>query len=267
MWRGFWLVLKASFLCYFFVKSVDNTTQMIYNIVKKLREKENEVNKMTQQERAYKLANLINNHPAVLELAKANAEETINFNELKEIKTKTSRSAWYDNNELNGRSLYTYKVLPEVYEWAKELYNIRKENEGNDNFDFYGTKYTTIKTSDTDHENLMHGLGVEVTINRAGKCLELYQEDVLGLQNGETMGEKIQREEQERMEKEADSLTTFWATHTVEEAQKIVIEHPSFGTGKLTKAIKENDDVVSVDFDGNVKQLTLSFLLERGWVK
>lgn len=49
------------------------------------------------------------------------------------------------------------------------------------------------------------------------------------------------------------------------ELANLINNHPA--VLELAKAIKENDDVVSVDFAGNVKQLTLSFLLEREWVK
>lgn len=121
---------------------------------------------MTHQQRANELAKIINQASEVL-----TAEEI--FENGVSIKTKFSKSRWYNGLEGSGheRSMYETYVLKSVYDEAKELQAIRKANQGNFKFDFNASSYTHVVYRIADHDNYEHSaLDLELVLN--------YQEQV-----------------------------------------------------------------------------------------
>jgi len=74
--------------------------------------------------------------------------------EMVTIKTKTSHSKWYQNDDVfNSPSMYLTQVPVAVEDEAHELQAIRRKHQGNDLFDFNATAYKTIEVREADHDN------------------------------------------------------------------------------------------------------------------
>ena len=81
--------------------------------------------------------------------------DSADFNsELVTIKTKTSHSNWYQNDDVyNTPSLYLTQVPALVKDEALELQELRKKHQGDSNFDFNTTAYKTVEVRIADHDN------------------------------------------------------------------------------------------------------------------
>ena len=118
---------------------------------------------MTEQQRANELAKIINDASKGL-----TAEEI--FENGVSIKTKVSKSDWYNSQEGSGheRSVYETYVLKSVHDDAKELQAIRKANQDNFQFDFKACSYTHVVYRMADHDNYAHSaLDLELVLNSA----------------------------------------------------------------------------------------------------
>ena len=81
--------------------------------------------------------------------------DAADFNgEMVTIKTKTSHSKWYQNDDVFNRpSQYLTQVPVAVEDEARELQDIRRKHQNNDLFDFNATAYKTIEIREADHDN------------------------------------------------------------------------------------------------------------------
>jgi len=116
---------------------------------------------MTEQQRANELAKIIN------DASKGLSAEDI-FESGVSIKTKVSKSDWYNSRDGSGheRSIYETYVLKSVYDEAKELQAIRRANQDNFNFDFQACSYTHVVYRMADHDNYAHSaLDIELVLN------------------------------------------------------------------------------------------------------
>lgn len=74
--------------------------------------------------------------------------------EMVTIKTKTSHSKWYQNDDVFNRpSQYLTQVPVTVEDEARELQALRKKHQGDNNFDFNATAYKTVEVRIADHDN------------------------------------------------------------------------------------------------------------------
>ena len=127
---------------------------------------------MIKQQRANELARIIN------EANKGLTAEEI-FENGVSIKTKVSKSNWYNSREGSGheRSMYETYVLKSVYDDAKELQAIRKANQDNFNFDFNASSYTHVVYRMADHDNYAHNaLDLELVLNYPEQVVKEAQE-------------------------------------------------------------------------------------------
>ena len=116
---------------------------------------------MTNQQRANELAKIIS------EASKGLSAEEI-FRSGVSIKTKVSKSSWYNSHEGSGheQSMYETYVLKSVHNEAKELQAIRRANQGNFEFDFQTSSYTHVVYRMADHDNYAHSaLDIELVLN------------------------------------------------------------------------------------------------------
>lgn len=206
---------------------------------------------MEDLKRAYELANYINSHKSVMVLADPDYDSTPIQTIIENccvIKAKTSNSSFYDNNELYSRSIYSYYVPKEVFEEAKELYNIRKANEGNDNFDFYKTAYTSIVIRSADHPHDGHDIGDEIDyINRKGACYEKW--------------EALKEERKRAVYKEQKRQLKHYQEWLAKNGDNIVgatVNIDNYGQGTVISLAK---GVITIDFDGSKKYFDIAFLI------
>jgi len=116
---------------------------------------------MTDQQRANELAKIIN------EASKGLTAEEI-FENGVSIKTKFSKSSWYNGLEGSGheQSMYETYVLKSVHNKSKELRAIRRANQGKFQFDFNASSYTHVVYRIADHDNYEHSaLDLELVLN------------------------------------------------------------------------------------------------------
>lgn len=206
---------------------------------------------MKDLKRAYELANYINSHKSVMVLADPDYDSTPVQTIIKNccvIKAKTSNSSFYDNNELYSRSIYRYYVPKEVFKEAKELYNIRKANEGNDNFDFYKTAYTSIVIRSADHPHDGHDIGDEIDyINRRGACYEKW----------EALTEERKRAAYKE-QKEQLKHYQEWLAKNGDNIVGATVNIDNYGQGTVINIAK---GVITIDFNGNKKYFDIAFLI------
>ena len=116
---------------------------------------------MTDQQKANALSKIINDASKGL-----TAEEI--FENGVSIKTKVSKSNWYNSQEGSGheQSMYETYVLKSVHDDAKELQAIRRANQDNFEFDFQACSYTHVVYRMADHDNYEHSaLDLELVLN------------------------------------------------------------------------------------------------------
>ena len=187
---------------------------------------------MTEQQRANELAKIINNASKGL-----TAEEI--FENGVSIKTKVSKSNWYNGLEGSGheQSMYETYVLKSVHDEAKELQAIRKANQGNFEFDFQASSYTHIVYRMADHDNYEHStLDLELVLNSTEQEAKEAQE----LAEYDRKNEELKKlvEEQEAKDKAKQ-----------EAKNKIVIEDFSKTVGKTVLFTKQGfGKVIEVTF-------------------
>jgi len=188
--------------------------------------------KMTDQKRANELAKIINDTSKGL-----SAEEI--FRSGVSIKTKVSKSSWYNSHEGSGheQSMYETYVLKSVHNEAKELQAIRRANQGNFEFDFQTSSYTHVVYRMADHDNYEHSaLDLELVLNSAEQEAKESQE----LAEYESKNEELKKivEEQEAKDKAEQEANN-----------KIVIEDFSKTVGKTVLFTKQGfGKVIEVAF-------------------
>lgn len=214
-------------------------------------------NYLNDEKRAIELANYINNHKSVMILADPDYDSTpiqTIINNCYLIKTKTSNSSFYNNNELYSRSIYFYYVPKEVFEEAKELYNIRKANEGNDNFDFYKTAYTSIVIRSADHPHDGHDIDDEIDyINRKGACYEKWE--ALKEERKRAYKEQRKLDQKEQLKRYRE-----WLTKNGDNIVGATVNINNYGQGTVIGLAK---GVITINFDSHKKRFDLAFLIEH----
>lgn len=89
-----------------------------------------------------------------IELSKIVTYADFKNDKLVPIKTKYSRSSWYQNGgQENAPSQYIYLVPASVEKEARELQAIRRKHQGDANFSFGATDYKRLVVRYADHDN------------------------------------------------------------------------------------------------------------------
>lgn len=148
---------------------VSKTQASIYQIVneeaeRKLAEElQIESQREADEDQAKNLATIINRYFENNELDQGEIEWDViqegDFEDAKTpgwvtIKTKTSRSSWYQGaGELNSPSLYHTQVPIAVEQEARELQAIRRKHQNDYEFNFVGTGYYKRIIREADHQN------------------------------------------------------------------------------------------------------------------